>query len=221
MSNTPVMNETQFFDWMRGHQDNKRLTQDMVDGAKQMIALMSLEELKVALGKVNGWETQATSAIAMTFSSNGNEKLKEYEEFVGTPYLDSAKVWTIGYGSTYYENRRSVSPTDKPITEARAAELKNNLINMDFAPAVNLMFAEQITAGKMTQNMFDALILLSYNIGVRGLAGSSVAKYLKAGDKLAAANAFRPWNKITKNGKLVFSQGLANRREKERALFLS
>lgn len=215
------MNETQFFDWMRGHQENKKLSQDMVDGAHQMLALMSTNELKVALGKVNGWETQATSALAMNFSTKGNEALKEYEEFVGTPYLDSAKVWTIGYGSTYYENRRSVSPIDKPITEAQAAELKNNLINMDFAPAVNLLFAEQIAAGKMTQNMFDALILLSYNIGVRGLAGSSVARHLKAGNKLAAANAFRPWNKIKKNGKLVFSQGLANRREKERTMFLA
>lgn len=221
MSSTPVMNETQFFDWMRGHQDNKRLTQDMVDGAKQMIALMSLEELKVALGKVNGWETQATSVIAMTFSSNGNEKLKEYERFVDKPYLDIAKVWTIGYGNTYYENRKSVTQYDAPITEKRAAELKNNIINMDFAPAVNLMFAEQIRKGQVTQNMFDALILLSYNIGVRGLAGSSVATHLKAGKKQAAADAFLPWNKVKKNGRLVFSQGLQNRRDKERALFLS
>lgn len=215
------MNETQFFDWMRSQQTNKRLTQDMVDGAHQMLALMSTNELQVALGKVNGWETQATSALAMSLSGKGNEALKEYEKFVGTPYLDQAKVWTIGYGCTYYENRQPVRSTDKPITEARAAELKNNLINMDFAPAVNLMFAEQIAAGKVTQNMFDALILLSYNIGVLGLAGSNVAKQLKAGNKLAAANAFRPWNKVKKNGRLVVSNGLVNRREKERTMFLA
>lgn len=220
MSDTQVMTEKQFFDWMRSHQDNKRLTQDMVDGANQMIALMSLEELKEALALVNGWHDPKPYE-GMKFSSNGNERLKEYERFVGKPYLDIAKVWTIGYGNTYYENRKAVTKYDPPISEKRAAELKNNIINMDFAPAVNLMFAEQIKKGEVTQNMFDALILLSYNIGVRGLAGSSVAKHLKAGKKQAAADAFLPWNKITENGRLVFSQGLANRREKERALFLS
>ena len=215
-----MMNEEQFFDWMRGHQHNKRLTQDMVDGAQQMIALIPLEELKESLALVNGWH-DPQYIVSMTLSAKGNETLKDYEEFVGTPYLDIAKVWTIGYGNTYYENRKSVKSTDAPITEKRAAELKNNVINMDFAPAVNLMFSEQIAAGKMTQNMFDALIMLSYNIGVRGLAGSSVAKHLKAGDKAAAAEAFLPWNKVKKNGQLVFSQGLANRRANERVIFLS
>lgn len=220
MTPTLPMTEPQFFDWMRGHQANKKLTQDMVDGAKQMIALMSIEELKEALALVNGWHDPKPYE-GMTFSSAGNEKLKAYEKFVGKPYRDIAKKWTIGYGNTYYENRKAVSQFDAAITEKRAAELKNNVINMDFAPAVNLMFAEQIKKGEVTQNMFDALILLSYNIGVRGLAGSSVAKYLKAGKKQAAADAFLPWNKITENGVLVFSRGLQNRREKERALFLS
>ena len=215
-----MMNEAQFFEWMRGHQSNKRLTQDMVDGAQQMIALMPIEELKESLALVNSWH-DAQAIISMKLSAKGNETLKEYERFVGKPYLDIAKVWTIGYGSTYYENRKSVTKDDAPITEARAAELKNNIINMDFAPAVNLIFAEQIAAGKMTQNMFDALIMLSYNIGVRGLAGSSVAKHLKAGDKAAAAESFLPWNKVKKNGQLVFSQGLASRRAKERVIFLA
>lgn len=215
-----MMNEAQFFEWMRGHQHNKKLTQDMVDGAQQMIALIPLEELKESLALVNGWH-DPQYIVSMTLSAKGNEKLKEYEKFVSKPYLDIAGVWTIGYGNTYYENRKSVTKNDAPITEARAAELKNNVINMDFAPAVNLIFAEQIAAGKMTQNMFDALIMLSYNIGVRGLAGSSVAKHLKAGDKAAAAEAFLPWNKIKENGRLVFSKGLANRRAKERVIFLT
>ena len=151
----------------------------------------------------------------------GLDLIKQFEGLRLKAYDDGVGVWTIGYGSTYYENRKAVTKYDPPISEKRAAELKNNIINMDFAPAVNLMFAEQIKKGEVTQNMFDALILLSYNIGVRGLAGSSVAKHLKAGNKEAAADAFLPWNKITENGRLVFSQGLANRREKERALFLS
>ena len=43
--------------------------------------------------------------------------------------------------------------------------------------------------------MFDALVSLAYNIGAGALAGSSIIRKLKAGDKLGAANAFRLYNK--------------------------
>ena len=215
------MTETTFFDWMRSHQDNKKLTQDMVDGAKQMLAFLSTNELQKALALVNDWDVTIPATGVMTFSKEASDTLKDYEKYVGHPYLDVAKVWTIGYGNTYYENRKSVKSTDAHISIERAAELKQNIINMDFAPAVNIMFAEQIAKGQITQNMFDALILLSYNIGVKGLAGSSVYRHLIAGNKQAAADAFLPWNKIKKNGQLVVSEGLVNRRARERAIFLS
>ena len=43
-----------FFDWLRTKQSNKKLTQNMVDGVNELLALMSIEELKESLQKING-----------------------------------------------------------------------------------------------------------------------------------------------------------------------
>ena len=105
---------------------------------------------------------------------------------------------------------------DKPITKEQALAIKQNVINHDFAPAVNLMFADEIASGKIKQNQFDALISLAYNIGIKGLKGSSVYRYIKQGNFKAAADAFLAWNKGRVNGKLVVLGGLSKRRAKER-----
>ena len=110
-----------------------------------------------------------------------------------------------------------MSPNDNPLTEAEAAELKRTITNRDFVPSVNVMLRDEIKAGKITQNMFDALVSLAYNIGTGALADSSIIRKLKAGDKLGAANAFRLYNKS--GGQVL--KGLVNRREEERKIFLS
>ncbi|WP_230657762.1 lysozyme [Psychrobacter sp. I-STPA10] len=214
------MTEEEFFNWLREHQDNGRLTQDMVDGANEVLALIGTTKLMLALEKINGWKDEDKTK-QMKLSKSGSDFIKQYEKFVAHPYRDAVGVWTIGYGNTYYENRKSVSMSDKPITEKRASELKQNIINMDFAPAVNLLFADEIAEGKITQNMFDALVSLAYNIGTRGLAGSSVVRYIKAGDYKKAGDSFLLWNKGRVRGDLVELKGLTRRRKDERAMFLA
>ncbi len=49
------MTEKQFFDWLRTHQANKKLTQDMVDGANELLAVMGTDEVKNILTKINEW----------------------------------------------------------------------------------------------------------------------------------------------------------------------
>lgn len=79
----------------------------------------------------------------------------------------------------------------------------------------------------VNDNELGALVCLSYNIGVGEVGGgddfadSTVRRKLLAGDRFGAANAFRMWRKGTVNGKLVVLQGLVNRREAERELFLA
>lgn len=207
-----------FFAWLREQQDNNRLTQTMVDGANELLAFLEPVELQKSLAKLNGWSVKGEG---MQLSKAGSDFIKGYEKFMSNPYRDAVGVPTIGYGNTYYEDRRKVSYQDKAITELRASELKQNIINMDFAPAVNLLFADEIAAGKINQNQFDALVSLAYNIGTRGLAGSSVARYIKQGDMKRAADNFLSWNKGRVNGKLEVLKGLVRRRNDERALFLS
>lgn len=153
----------------------------------------------------------------MKISENGLKLIQEFESFVNAPYLDSARVWTIGYGSTYYPNGKPVTGRDKPITREYAETIQRNVISKDFEPVINELLKKEIASGFINQNMFDAIISLTYNIGVNGFKRSSVLRLLKQGDKQNAADAFLLWNKA--DGKVL--KGLVNRRKKERELFLS
>ncbi len=153
----------------------------------------------------------------MKISDKGLRLIQEFESFVANPYLDSAKVWTIGYGSTYYPNGKKVTGRDKPITRQYAETIQRHVIATDFEPVINELLKREIASGFINQNMFDAIISLTYNIGVNGFKRSSVLRLLKQGDKQNAADAFLLWNMA--GGKVL--KGLVNRRKKERELFLS
>lgn len=213
----PVLTLKAFFDWMRTQQDDGVLSQDEVNGANELLALMEPAELKRILIKVNGWSDGST----MSLSEAGMALLNEFEGFRSKPYLDSVGKPTIGWGTTYYPDGREVTMNDKPVTRTEAARIKQAVLNQDFSPAVNMMFADEIERGGITQNMFDALISLVYNIGVMGLKGSSIYRNIKVGNYPAAANSFLLYNKGRINGRLEYIEGLAIRRGKERALFLA
>ena len=68
----------------------------------------------------------------------------------------------------------------------------------------------------LTQNQFDALVSLTYNIGSGAFNNSTLLKKLNKGDYQGAADQFLVWNKA--GGKVM--KGLVRRREAERALFL-
>ena len=147
----------------------------------------------------------------MKLSDNGFRLLGELEGIVLRPYKDSVGIPTIGIGSTYYEDGTKVKMTDKAITKERAIQLAKNVVKS---------FEEQVNKSillPMTQNQFDAMVLLCYNIGESGFAKSSVVKNFNAGNLQKAADSFLLWNKA--GGRVV--QGLVNRRKKERDLFLS
>ena len=147
----------------------------------------------------------------MKLSDNGFRLLGELEGIVLRPYKDSVGIPTIGIGSTYYEDGTKVKMTDKAITKERAIQLAKNVVKS---------FEQQVNKSillPMTQNQFDAMVLLCYNIGKSGFARSSVVKNFNSGNLQKAADSFLLWNKA--GGRVV--QGLVNRRKKERSLFLS
>lgn len=153
----------------------------------------------------------------MQLSNKGLAIIQQFEGFSAKPYHDVKGVCTIGFGCTYYTDGTPVKMTDKPLTRQQAVDLQLAVLNKDFVPKIANLMQPQINSGFVTQNMFDACCSLTYNIGINGFAGSSVLRNIKAGNKQAAADAFLPWNKS--GGKVV--QGLINRRNAERKLFLS
>lgn len=217
-NDTPSPTKAEFYDWLRKHQENKRLDQTQVDPMEVLLEKVSATELQAALGKLLGWYVPGAG---MELSAAAVEMLKDYEEYVGHPYKDIVGKWTIGYGNTYYPDGTKVKSTDKHISEPEAARLKQTIIDQDFGPGVNRIFADEIAAGKLNQNQFDALVSLAYNVGIATLATSnSITKNIKAGHYQSAADGFLKYNNGTVNGKFGPINGLTIRRGKERALFL-
>ena len=160
----------------------------------------------------------------MKTSAAGIGLIKRNEGCRLTAYLDTIANpprWTIGYGETgnyVYEGLRyTQDQADMGLARRLASE---------FEPGV----MAALGGAPVTQAQFDALVSLEWNIGVgrvddpetpqnerKGLKGSSVIRYHRAGDYQAAADAFRPWNKA--DGKVI--PALVRRREEERALYLS
>ena len=198
----------EFFSWYRKQMGGK-LTQSQVDDANALIDKMGIEQAKILLAKTK------PNTAHMALSDKGFDMIATFEGFRPKPYLDAVGVPTIGYGNTYYLDGRKVKMTDKPISRDEAKRLKMAVINKDFAPAVRKALADSKVP--IAQNMFDACVSLAYNIGVSAFAKSSVVRYLNAGNKQKAGDAFLMWNKA---GGMVLD-GLARRRKREREVFLA
>ena len=137
------------------------------------------------------------------------EALREHEGLRLVAYLDSVGVWTIGYGDTGPDVVKGLV-----ITKAQAEERLRKRLR-EFEGYVN-----RAVKVKLTQNQFDALVSLVYNIGPTNFISSTLLRKLNASDYAGAADQFLVWNKGRVDGKLVVINGLTNRRHEERELFL-
>lgn len=150
----------------------------------------------------------------MKTSPQGRQAIKQREGVVLTSYVDSVGVLTIGVGHTSMAGHPKVTPGMK-ITKAEAEEILSRDLKV-FEKAVN-----DSVSVKLTQNEFDALVSLAFNIGAGAFKKSTLLRKLNAGDRMGAADQFLVWNKGTVKGKKVAIKGLTNRREAERKQFLS
>jgi lysozyme len=143
----------------------------------------------------------------MRISTAGKEVIKKHEALRLKSYMDTSGVWTIGYGNTFYENGNKVKSGDV-LTSDRANTLFENIVNK-FANAV-----ESLLSVKVTQNQFDSLVSLAYNIGIGNFKKSSLLKKVNANPlDRSIIDSFAVWNKS--GGKV--SKGLINRRKSEAA----
>ncbi|MEG0906811.1 MAG: glycoside hydrolase family protein [Cellulosilyticaceae bacterium] len=176
---------------VKDFQSKNRLVSDGVVGSKTWDVLLNKNTPKHSL------------------SNNGMKLLEQFEGLRLEAYLDSAGIATIGWGSIKYPNGSKVKKGDK-ITKAQAKQYKLHDLK-EFESTVNTSVIVPLS-----QNQYDALVSLSYNIGSGAFKNSTLLKKLNSGDYKGAAEQFLVWNKV--NSKRV--QGLVNRREAERNLFL-
>lgn len=147
---------------------------------------------------------QHEPAAQLSISENGVKMIEGFEGFRATAYPDpgtGGAPWTIGYGHT-----GGVVP-GQTISQAQAeAFLIQDLASAQSAVRQNVHVA-------LTQNQFDALVSLTYNVGPEGY--SSLLATLNRGDYAGAQSMFG--NYVHGGGHVL--PGLVKRREQEAALF--
>lgn len=155
-----------------------------------------------------GGDVQGTSQVNMmpvsklNPSDNAANAIQKFEGYYEKPYWDY-KQWTVGYGS------RASGPNDTVTKDEAHQRLMNEMD--EYAG-----YVRDNVKVPLTQNQFDALTSFVYNVGPGGIKGSTVQKRLNEGDYRGAADAMMMWDKA--GGKTL--EGLKNRREAERKLFL-
>ena len=146
----------------------------------------------------------------MKLGSKGLELIKSFEGFYSKPYLDPIGIPTIGYGATYYPNKKKVTMKDKPLTEKEASDLLKEMMTTYENDVKRLVKRE------LNQNQFDALVSFTYNLGSTNLGKSTLLKKVNANpcDK-TIKDEFLKWNKA--GGKVL--NGLTRRRNAEAELY--
>lgn len=125
-----------------------------------------------------------------------------YEGYKSKPYLDSAKVATIGIGSTSYENGTKVKMTDKPISKERAIQIAKAHIAKD-----EVAFRKSLQGVKLTQTEYDVYLDFVYNYGQANWNGSSMLRNLKAGQYKQACASLLKYKYVAKRDCSVRSNG--------------
>lgn len=171
---------------------------------------------KIAGGKLTQAQVDKINALideiqfkGMKVDAAGVQLISDFEDLRLTAYDDGVGVWTIGWGTTVYPNGQKVKKGDK-ITLEQAKQYKAYDLAR-FEKAVN-----DAVKAPLNQNQFNALVSLAYNIGEKAFTNSTLVKRLNEGNYKAAADQFLVW--VNAGGKRM--QGLVNRRNKEREVFL-
>lgn len=96
----------------------------------------------------------------MKASKDALSIIEHFEGYSHVAYLCSAKVWTIGIGTTIYPDGRKVKKGDT-CTKAEAVQwLMMDIVRFERLVLKNIKV-------KLTQNQFDALVSFFYNCGVQ------------------------------------------------------
>ena len=141
--------------------------------------------------------------------------IQQFEGLELSPYLDSAGIPTIGWGTILYPNGVRVAMSDPAITEDYAAQCLTYEMTQKCAGIASYL------SRMPSLHQAAAMVSLAYNIGVPAFSTSTVLRQFNAGNFQAAADAFLMWDKTHVDGQLVVVDGLLNRRKSEQAIFLT
>jgi len=149
-------------------------------------------------------------ALNMRTSQAGLDVIKAFEGFRGRSELLPNGRWIIGYG--HLRRAKEGVRVNEPEAEAILREY-------DLPPVER--FVMRCVLAPTTQNEFDALVSLAFNIGPKAFASSDVVASMNGGNRLEAAQAFDAWRRAKIGGRVQIVDALVRRRAAEKALFLN
>lgn len=134
---------------------------------------------------------------------------KTFEGLSLTPYQCPAGVWTIGIGTTRYEDGTPVTQDDPPITETRALELMRH----ELLGCVSSALRASPRLATLPRSL-GAIASFVFNLGAGRYRASTLRRRIDAGDWLGARDEIVKWARG--GGKIL--RGLVLRRQAEAAL---
>jgi lysozyme len=138
------------------------------------------------------------------------ELCRRFEGYRAKPYLCPAGVATIGYGSTYYADKRKVTLEDAPMSQEEAHALLMVELEHTYLPGVLRHCPGLITDVRKC----NAIVDFVYNLGIGRLQTSTLKRKINANDWEGAKEQLMLW---TRGGGKVLP-GLLKRRAAECAL---
>lgn len=151
----------------------------------------------------------------MKIDKKGIELIKEFEGCKLKAYQDSVGVWTIGYGHTKGFKAIDGKPPKLSKNEVITQKQAEQLLIEDLADAENAV--NRLVQVEINQDMFDALVSFTYNLGSGNLSKSKLLRLLNQGKYSEAAEQFPRW--VFAGGQKL--DGLVRRRKAEQKLFRS
>jgi len=151
-----------------------------------------------------------------TLDTFGYKLIQQFEglslkAYAATESEKQRNIWTIGYGNTTYLDGSKVKKGDE-ITREQADLMFKQTANKFALDVANLIEV------CLTQNQFNALVSLAYNIGIGAFKDSTLLRMVNASpNNPNIKDQFLRW-KIA-GGKVI--QGLLNRRIKESEVYFS
>lgn len=195
---------THIYDRLR-EMSGGRLPVPQFNAAKNIIESGYRGDFRIALGLA------PEQANDQRLSENGRKFIQGYEKLRLKAYMPTPNDRpTIGWGTTFYPNGKPVQMGDV-ITAAQADEYFKHDVRV-FEDYVN-----EIITRTLTQNQFDAIVSLVYNIGMKAFRDGSVDDKINAGDDAAALATWAKY--INQAGKPL--TGLKLRRQAEIEMYKS
>jgi GH24 family phage-related lysozyme (muramidase) len=179
-----------------------------------------IEQLHTLL---DGWGVRRAVAVpeAMRTSQAGIDLIHSFEGLARVrpdgrieAYPDpgtGGEPWTIGWGSTGTDPFNGGRIRKGTIWTRAQADERFRQHLAEFEQEVR----DALGDAPVTQNQFDALVSLAYNIGRAAFRKSTLVRKHRAGDYAGAAREFLRWNRA--GGKVM--RGLTRRREAEARMY--